>query len=306
MKKFIISLLICSPVFAEFVVPATPNPVNDYAGVLDAGAKEQAAHAIVELKKELGVQMGILIVPTLDGSSIEDASAKVMGAWKLGSKDRDDGILLMLSIGDRKSRLEIGRGLEGILTDAQSKEILYNMRPGLASKNYGPTINLAITNIYTQILNNKNDIMVKPKSAESDINGFSGFVIGFFGIMMLGVFGIPAYINRRKRLLEAKLAKQKATFPVKLVSNNNLQRLQQYQSRTYDSRGIQNTTKVTTSSPTKSSNTYVPIPIIVSESSHSSSYDSGSSSSSSSSSDSSSSWSGGGGDFSGGGSSDSW
>lgn len=311
MKKFIIGLLISLPAWAGgFVVPATPNPVNDYAGVLTVAGKEQAAKKIVELKQELGVQIGVLIIPTLNGSDITSAAEEVMSAWKLGSKDRDDGILLMLSIGDRKSRIEVGRGLEGVLTDAQSKDILYSMRAFLKAEDYDGALNHGLSYIYTIIQNGKADIMAKPVAASSD----AGFGIGVGIVSIISLIGIGVLIagyRRQKRLEEiaAKEAEKRRSVLANSDTNylNLLSEIKQRSNKRTVGSGIPTPPKKKTVS--ESRNTYVPIPIVIdtgrshSDDSYSSSH---SSSSDSSSSFSDSSWSGGGGDFSGGGSSDSW
>lgn len=303
MKKFLVGLLISIPAWAGFVVPATPYPVNDYAGVLSVTGKEGIAKKIVGLKQELGVQVGVLIVPTLDGSDIVTAAEQVMGKWKLGSKDKDDGILLMLSISDRKSRIEVGRGLEGVLTDAQSKEILYSMRSFLRSGDYDGAVDHGISYIYNTVQNGKADIMAKPKAAVTDDVAFPVVMVSFVIFVLFGI-GCVIY-NRRKKYNDEMAARVAAARRQDKTMGDAayLDLLASVKQRSA-------TRKVNTIPPKKSNRTsYVPIVVpIVEESSRRSSYSSSddSSSSSSSSSSNDTSWGGGGGDFSGGGSSDSW
>lgn len=309
MKTFIIGLLISLPAWAGFVVPATPHPVNDYAGVLTVAGKEQAAKKIVELKTELGVQIGVLIVPTLDGTDITSAAEAVMSAWKLGSKERDDGILLMLSIGDRKSRIEVGRGLEGVLTDAQSKDILYSMRAFLKAEDYDGALNHGLSYIYTIVQNGKADIMAKPVAASSN----TGFGIGVGILSVLSLIGIGVLVagyRRQKRLDEIAAEEAKNERLSKANKDQSYLNLLAEIKQKRKSSGITGMAPVYTTPKKKtvpeSHNTYVPIPIVIDTHSHSSDDSSSGFSSSSDSSFSDSSWSGGGGDFSGGGSSDSW
>src|SRR6185295_3742767 len=108
MKSLFIALtLLATQSFADFTVPVLNRPVNDFAGVLTAGGKEQIAKTVVELKKATGAQVGVLIVDTLDGTSIEEASLKVVESWKLGSKAKADGVLLLVAVKDRKIRIEV-------------------------------------------------------------------------------------------------------------------------------------------------------------------------------------------------------
>ena len=307
MKKLLIGLLFSFPAWASFTVPPTPHPVNDYANVLTAEEMERTASKIVSIKKDLGIQVGVLIVSSLDGTSIEEASVQVMDKWKLGSKTNDDGVLLMLAINDRKSRIEVGRGLEGALTDAQSKRILVEMRSFLKVQQYGGAVNNGLANIYQQIRDHKNDMMTRPVSASSGIN-WSAFFLWLAILLPLGI-GMMVYFSRKA----AKKAAEDAAKASKR-SQENKDILARLSAMSYASRRSESYSPPAKSKATKkSSNSYTPIiaPVYIDNSSSdddSSSRSSSSSSSYSSSSDSysSSDWSGGGGGSSGGGSSDSW
>jgi uncharacterized protein len=130
MSSFLRLLCICltlAPwhgVIAMPAVPAMRGPVTDLVGVIDqksASEIEQLARSSVD---HGGPQLAVLVVPSLEGSDIESYSIKVVDSWKLGQKGRDDGVLLLVSMGDRKIRIEVGRGLEGVLTDAKSSRII--------------------------------------------------------------------------------------------------------------------------------------------------------------------------------------
>lgn len=304
MKTILISLaLLTLPAWAEFKVPATPNPVNDYANVLSAESKEYAAKAIIQLKTDLNVQMGVLIVPTLDGTDIESASMKVAESWKLGTKD-DAGVLLMLSMAEHKSRLEIGKGLEGILTDADSKNILASMRPLLKRGDVGGALLFGINGVQQQVMAHKGEILQKPTGETA--GDFSGILLSVF--IGIGLFLLAAYYLIRQ-------TKPKKTVPI----DTGIPEYMRY-NKTYTApimpkraRGAPTSSRTHTHESDDSFTKGVVAGVIADEvfSSHSSSSDSGSSYSSSSSSDyssSSSDWSGGGSSdsFSGGGSSDSW
>ena len=71
--------------------------------------------------------MVLLVIPSLEGDSLEDFSIRVAEAWKVGQKGRDNGVIFLVAVEDRKARIEVGYGLEGALTDAQSGRILRNL-----------------------------------------------------------------------------------------------------------------------------------------------------------------------------------
>ncbi|MBF0559672.1 MAG: TPM domain-containing protein [Nitrospirae bacterium] len=100
-------------------IPASPSEyVVDLAGIVDDATKSRLNSSLHELEEKTTVQMVILTVKGLDGLSIEDVSIKTVEKWKLGQKGKDNGILLLVSMGDKKYRFEIGYGLEQVLPDS--------------------------------------------------------------------------------------------------------------------------------------------------------------------------------------------
>jgi uncharacterized protein len=122
-------------------VPRLGGPVVDEAGVL-SGAEIRRLDALARAARDLdgrrGVQLQYLLVRGLDGEPIEDFSIRVAEAWKLGDATRDDGVLLVVAVDDRKVRVEVGNGVEGQLTDAQAARIIRNVVvPAFRAGRYG-------------------------------------------------------------------------------------------------------------------------------------------------------------------------
>ncbi|MGB8930811.1 MAG: TPM domain-containing protein, partial [Anaeromyxobacteraceae bacterium] len=120
-------LLAPTLVHASLPVPALTGPVVDEAGLLDGGARrriEALSRAALAQEGGRGVQLQYLIVKTLDGEAIEDFSMRVAEAWKLGTREAGNGVLVTVASGDRQVRIEVGQGIEGGLTDAQSSRII--------------------------------------------------------------------------------------------------------------------------------------------------------------------------------------
>jgi uncharacterized protein len=117
-------LLASSTSAADFEIPALRSAVTDRAGILSPTTREQLESALQHLHEVGGTQLAVLTVPDLAGLTIEQASIRVVDAWKLGSKQADNGVLLMVAPNDRRIRIEVGQGLEGALTDAYSKRII--------------------------------------------------------------------------------------------------------------------------------------------------------------------------------------
>jgi len=127
--------------FALLPVPRLTGPVVDQAGVLSAREEAQLA----ELSRRAmaadggtGPQVAFLIVPSLEGEPIEAYSIRVAEAWKLGTAEKDNGLLFVVSTGDRKMRIEVGGGLEGEITDAQASRIIREiLAPAFRANRYG-------------------------------------------------------------------------------------------------------------------------------------------------------------------------
>ena len=127
----------CAALAVDWKALKPQGYVSDFAGVIDAASKRQleAYGGIVE--RSTGVQMALVTVPSLEGEPIEDVANTVYRAWGVGQKGKNEGIMLLLAIGDRRSRIEVGYGLEPILPDGFVGSILREMRPALREQHYG-------------------------------------------------------------------------------------------------------------------------------------------------------------------------
>ena len=100
--------------------------VHDEAHVLRQETVDQLEKELKVYEDTTSNQVAILIVQSLDGDVLEEYSLRVAEKWKLGKKEKDNGVLLLVAVDDHKMRIEVGQGLEGVLTDAQSNRIIRN------------------------------------------------------------------------------------------------------------------------------------------------------------------------------------
>lgn len=134
-------------------IPAVPSQyVVDLAGIVDDATKVRLNSSLRELEDKTTVQMVILTVPSLNGESLEDLSLRTAEKWKLGQKGKDNGVLLIISLQERKYRFEIGYGLERILPDSLVGSIgrsylVPNFRNGDYSKGISDTAFAVINTI---------------------------------------------------------------------------------------------------------------------------------------------------------------
>jgi len=112
------------PALALVAVPQLTGRVVDQTGTLSSGDIAQLTQTLADLERRKGSQIAVLIVPTTDGEAIEQFSLRVAEAWKIGRKKVDDGALLVVAKNDRRLRIEVGYGLEGVLTDVTTKRII--------------------------------------------------------------------------------------------------------------------------------------------------------------------------------------
>jgi uncharacterized protein len=105
-------------------VPVLRGHVNDYAGLLAAGTVEKIESDLTAFEKSDSTQVVLLTISSLEGDSLEDFSIRVAESWKIGQKGKDNGVILLVAKQERKIRIEVGRGLEGKLTDLQSGSII--------------------------------------------------------------------------------------------------------------------------------------------------------------------------------------
>lgn len=136
-------------------VPPMNGPVNDKAGILNSQEKLELQKFLESVNTQTGVQLAVLTLPSLEGDSLESFSVKTAQQWELGQKDKDNGVLLLVVMDDRSIRIEVGYGLEALLTDLKSGRIIRNVIiPQFQRGNFGQGIIEGSRNIIGVATNN--------------------------------------------------------------------------------------------------------------------------------------------------------
>jgi uncharacterized protein len=124
-KKLLTAVALLIVVFVSSSPASTPQPpatprdyVVDLAGVIPEEVQARLNAYLKELEQKTTAQVLVLTVQSLDGQSIEEFAFKTKEQWKLGQKGKDNGVLIVVAVKDRKYRLEIGYGLESVLPDS--------------------------------------------------------------------------------------------------------------------------------------------------------------------------------------------
>lgn len=179
-------------------VPPMRAAVNDYAKMLETRDVQIIENYLEKLNRDTGIQIAVLTVPSLEGEPIEDFSIRTVESWKLGQAGKDNGVLLLIAAAEKKVRIEVGYGLEGILTDMQCGLIIRNLiAPHFKNGDYGKGVAAAVQHMAQNVTFGEAAVIDENLSAAEDDreNGSLLSVVVlliFFMIMMSGM-------NRRGR-----------------------------------------------------------------------------------------------------------
>jgi uncharacterized protein len=127
--KFVLIFLLCLLISSQALaleVPVLRGHINDYAAMLSPASVASLEQQLAAFERSDSTQIVVLTVPTLEGENLEEFSIRVAEAWKIGQKGVDNGVILLVAKAERKVRIEVGRGLEGKLTDLISGRIIRN------------------------------------------------------------------------------------------------------------------------------------------------------------------------------------
>lgn len=112
--------------------------VNDYAGVIEPADEMRISNLVAEVQQKTTAAIAVVTVRSLEGGDVVDFAGKLFEKWAIGEKGRDNGILVLASIDDKKLRIEVGYGLEGAINDAKAGRILdEQLIPAFKEGRYG-------------------------------------------------------------------------------------------------------------------------------------------------------------------------
>jgi uncharacterized protein len=184
---------------AVVAVPPLTGAVVDQAGLLSGeGARRLESLAVAARGSGgQGIQLQYVIIPSLEGEAIEDFSIRVAEAWKLGTRQADNGVLVAVAVQDRAVRIEVGGGLEGGLTDAQSSRIVRGtITPAFQAGRYGD----GLYDAGVQILGALGALPsgIQPTRTQRPATRFSALgLVGLF--MLMFVFRVLSGFGPRRR-----------------------------------------------------------------------------------------------------------
>jgi len=162
--------------------------VNDFARALDPANAQALETYCGNLERATGVQMAVVTVDSLEDEPIEDVANRLFRQWGIGKKGKDEGLLVILAIRDRKQRAEVGYGLEPIITDGYAGSVLRGIRPILRQGNYGGALLAAAQEFGSRIAEAKNVELTPaqvPRSRQRPRPHDGSGVLGFIATIVI-------------------------------------------------------------------------------------------------------------------------
>lgn len=181
---FVFLLIFALPVLAYYN-PGDPSGfVNDYTGTLSDQQKGELETKLSQFEAETSNEIAVVIINNLDGDVIENFAVDLFADWGIGKGGKDNGVLILVAKDDREMRIEVGYGMEGSLTDAQSWQIINNiMTSAFKNGEYYQGIDGAVDGI---IAATKGEFVAEPVEESSAGNNWEViFYFVIFGFMWL-------------------------------------------------------------------------------------------------------------------------
>lgn len=192
------------PAPGQFVaVPPLTGHVNDQAGMLDPAQRQRLEAVLADYEAKTGSQIAVLLVKSTEPEQIEQYGIRVADAWKLGRKGVDDGVLLLVAKDNpsslRRLRIEAGRGVQGVLTDAKSKRILQDViAPHFRQNHYYEGLVAGVGAIATLL--NQEQFPAAPQAQQRHAQSSSGG--GFWlPVLLIGAFLLASALRPRRARL---------------------------------------------------------------------------------------------------------
>lgn len=179
--------------------------VSDYAGVLRPQQVAELNAYCSSVEKATGVQMAFVLLPSLQGEPIEDVANLLFRKWGVGQKQNNEGLLLLIAVRDRRTRLEVGYGLEPYIPDGYAGALLREMRPALRAGDYYEALRAAAETLAARIAAAKGISLEKAAPARrrspapAEAPPFWLLAAGVAGLLVFALIAARARAAARRR-----------------------------------------------------------------------------------------------------------
>lgn len=196
MKKFLLLLVLLSTI--AYALPAPSGWVNDYAGILSLDEKMQLNTLIDSIEKNTTAEISIVIVKSLDGKPVEEVALNYLTEWGVGKKANDNGIVILVAPNERKYRIEVGYGAEGVVNDARAgrigREILALY---FKEKQYGNGLKVAVEEL-GGLLKNDPSIVAEYTPRKEFFNAIAPWIF-FMGFIITSMIARLSAVRKQRK-----------------------------------------------------------------------------------------------------------
>ncbi len=183
-KLLLIFIFLIIPVFIfAYTSPGKPQGfVSDFANIIDASTRQSLENKLLDLNNTKTAEIAVVTVPDLGDESIETYAVKLFEEWGIGKKGVDNGLLLLVAPKEREVKIEVGYGMESVVTDLLANQVIQKVIiPEFKADNYSRGIQGGVDSLVA-IINNTDDTSIIADAPKSDFGGinFEFFVFIFF------------------------------------------------------------------------------------------------------------------------------
>lgn len=189
-----------APAFAmELKFPTLTGQVVDGANVLSSQEEAELTKILSQVKGKSTDQIVVVTVPSLQGLAIEEFGIKLARHWGIGQEGKDNGVLLIVAPTQRKVRIEVGRGLEGVLPDALAGLIIQRrILPAFKRGDIASGIKAGVEDIRASLLGDGAEVALRAKKPENEISHLLPFI--FFAFWIVPFVYFLSSLNRDRRV----------------------------------------------------------------------------------------------------------
>lgn len=188
--SFCVALALAAGAALALTFPPLTGRIVDQANIISQQTRDALEPKLAELEQKSGIQLVVATVNTLEGQEIEPYANELFRFWKLGEKNKNNGVLLLVAPNERRVRIEVGYGLEGTLTDALSAVIIANaITPRFKAGDFSGGITRGVDDIITVLTTDASEWQKRPSlrldqpQAARPVNWIG--VVAFFAVIIL-------------------------------------------------------------------------------------------------------------------------
>lgn len=143
--------LLAVPALAQTPIPAPTGQVNDFAGVVDEASRARIETMARNFRDRTGIDVAVVTLKSLEGRPVEDAALEIGRTWGIGAGSDKDGVLVLLAVDDRKTRVETSRKIDDEITDGTAAAIARKGAPSFQQGRYGEGLAVIVESVFATI-----------------------------------------------------------------------------------------------------------------------------------------------------------